>query len=128
MGKWIHRNVDGACIECGPGTMKSRPGKNGTRRLVCRNSPTYTAPVITPQVTTRERRIAELGRDHTGFCESCGDPFMGTPHVDHDHSTGRARGYLCLGCNTGLGNFKDDPVRLAAAIAYLQKAENRTGE
>jgi len=69
-----------------------------------------------------------LGREHTGSCESCGDPFTTTPHVDHDHATGVVRGYLCLGCNTGLGNFKDDPERLYAAIQYLQKAENRTRE
>jgi hypothetical protein len=42
-------------------------------------------------------------------------------HVDHCHGTGRVRGILCHGCNTGLGNFRDNPVSLAYAIEYLKR-------
>ena len=40
-------------------------------------------------------------------------------HVDHCHTTGTVRGLLCVNCNTGLGNFRDNRAALARAIDYL---------
>lgn len=49
-------------------------------------------------------------------------------HVDHDHtccstrknSCGRCvRGLLCTRCNIGIGNFRDDPAIIQAAIDYI---------
>jgi hypothetical protein len=45
----------------------------------------------------------------------------GSWNVDHDHATGEMRGLLCRGCNIALGAVKDNPVTLAAMIAYLKK-------
>lgn len=41
--------------------------------------------------------------------------------VDHDHKTGRIRALLCSGCNLGIGNFRESPDVLAAAVEYLQQ-------
>lgn len=41
--------------------------------------------------------------------------------IDHCHTSGKVRGLLCVGCNNGLGCFRDDPERLASAILYLNK-------
>ncbi len=40
--------------------------------------------------------------------------------LDHDHSNGRVRGWICDSCNTGIGRFKDDISLLEKAIIYLR--------
>lgn len=55
-------------------------------------------------------------------CEVCGSD--GEPRgmfLDHNHQTGRFRGWLCIHCNTGLGNMRDDPHLLRRAAEYIDR-------
>ena len=64
----------------------------------------------------------ELFASQGGCCAICGtqQPIgRANWHTDHDHKTGAVRGILCRGCNHGVGNFRDDPELLSAAIEYL---------
>lgn len=40
--------------------------------------------------------------------------------LDHDHDTGKIRGWICDSCNTGIGRFKDSIELLEVAIEYLK--------
>jgi len=53
------------------------------------------------------------------LCAICNNPSHKTLHIDHDHVTGRVRGLLCSGCNTGIGFFKEDIATFHKAIEYL---------
>jgi hypothetical protein len=44
--------------------------------------------------------------------------------IDHNHTTDKFRGLLCSKCNSALGLFKDDPIRLTVAIQYLKDRNN----
>lgn len=63
-----------------------------------------------------------------GVCAICGnqetviDKRTNQPRrlaVDHCHTTKKVRGLLCMGCNQGLGNFRDNPKFLVSAASYL---------
>ncbi len=60
-----------------------------------------------------------------GRCDICGTKeFKGRSrkgYIDHDHKTGKVRGFLCSHCNSGLGFFKDDVQLMKNAIAYIEK-------
>ncbi len=65
----------------------------------------------------------EMSQKQGGVCEICGDrPADGVNlHVDHDPRNGVVRKLLCVRCNNGLGQFKEDRELLEKAIAYLDR-------
>lgn len=107
---------------------------------------TRTTPTINEE-ERRERQTASLRRHdlkrhfnltaeeyqtmhdvQNGLCAICGRPEtmerggkVRWLAVDHDHKDRHVRDLLCSGCNVGLGNFADDPSRLRAAAAYLER-------
>lgn len=64
-------------------------------------------------------------RAQDGKCAICGSESSGRKDrsnfsVDHDHKTNRVRGLLCRGCNTGIGNLRENPDILIRAADYLK--------
>lgn len=43
--------------------------------------------------------------DQKNACMIC-NKIMSSPHVDHDHNTGKFRALLCTACNNGLGIYE----------------------
>jgi len=58
-----------------------------------------------------------------GECDICHTVKGNQLRVDHCHITGKIRGLLCSSCNTGIGQFGDDPKTLFLAWNYVRKFE-----
>ena len=75
-------------------------------------------------------RFDEKWEEQEEKCEICGREISreieshhtDKAYADHKHvEPPKPRGILCVNCNLGLGNFKDSPELMQAAIAYVKK-------
>lgn len=74
----------------------------------------------------RENNWARKGyptptRPRPELCECCGRPPNGSGvlHNDHDHITGKFRGWLCYACNSAIGKLGDSLAGVLRAVDYL---------
>lgn len=88
--------------------------------------------------TDKQKQAAKIGRirrelgvskdeylslsEQQTHCAVCEKEFTSTfdKQLDHCHTTGRIRKFLCHKCNKGLGLFLDDPKLLLKAANYLE--------
>jgi hypothetical protein len=56
------------------------------------------------------------------ICEVSENDYHQALSIDHDHYSGKVRGWLCGACNSGLGYFRDSPHLLDKAKEYLKRA------
>ena len=63
------------------------------------------------------RREKIAGRKRPDMCEICST--KGKVMFDHDHKTGKFRGWICMKCNTILGKVDDSKELLRKLIKYL---------
>lgn len=64
----------------------------------------------------------EPTRPRPEMCELCGRSGGAKAlHLDHDHATGKFRGWLCVRCNMALGLLRDSPQLLRDLADYLER-------
>jgi len=101
------------------GSEKAREYYNKAKRSVWRNSQLKRDYNITleqyDQMLVQQKYCCLICNAHV-------DTQKKELSVDHCHTTGSIRGLLCKGCNTGIGNFKDDVNIMKKAIEYLERA------
>jgi hypothetical protein len=65
-------------------------------------------------------------RPRPKICEVCGQEGKRRNGIvlDHNHKTGKFRGWLCSNCNTAIGLLNEDPKRFELLIKYITNNEN----
>ena len=109
----LGRRTNKVCRECHKARCKAKwHSKTPIERQAGRVSALY-------GITSEQYK--QMYEDQQGKCKICDTaPTKRNLHVDHCHSTNKVRGFLCSGCNTALGSFKDSPDLLTKAIEYLR--------
>ncbi len=80
-------------------------------------------------ITTKERKIWNDQKPSNGalfkcpICQKTSIVGISKIVLDHNHSTGDVRGWLCESCNTGIGRFDDDIEILKHAIIWLDNTK-----
>lgn len=72
----------------------------------------------------KRRGIPEPTYPCPSACELCSNPpGKQSLHADHNHITGKFRGWLCFRCNSALGLLRDSSDLCVAAASYLRREE-----
>lgn len=115
-GMWLHRlsnkNLTARtadCTYCGPSVKLANKG-NGKFR--CANADIQRNGV-------RKKYVDPHAATRPAVCEICGSDKRIC--YDHDHTTGKHRGWLCDNCNKALGHVRDNAATLRALADYLEK-------
>jgi hypothetical protein len=104
-----HRNKDGRGARC-------KPCYNASKTYSPERQRRYKLKHLYGLTPEQYNEILEE-QNGCKICHKKSDRY----HVDHDHSTGKVRGILCLSCNVAIGHFSDNLSTLQNAIAYLSK-------
>lgn len=92
--------------------------------LLCRkNTQKITKSYILKTYNLSPEDHQKLWDSQNGKCAICKKDyslFKKGLGVDHNHKTNKIRGLLCGKCNTGLGQFNEDPILLNEAINYIK--------
>jgi hypothetical protein len=86
--------------------------------------------IILPKMRARmhkKKGYPEATRPMPDNCEKCNRSPRGRfgLSLDHDHTTGKFRGWLCSDCNLGIGKLGDTIEGINAALEYLKRAESK---
>lgn len=73
--------------------------------------------------TQSRKKLPVPTRPEPEFCElCCRISEKSSLCLDHDHETGKFRGWLCIQCNVGLGALGDNLAAIERTADYLRRA------
>jgi len=107
-----------ACLDCGDNQPLHQFRRHPTSRLGYQLICTSCSTAAVRRSRGVDASASYLRPSEGEPCGICGRSDTGL-FLDHDHYSGRFRGWLCRSCNAGVGYFGDDPELLRSAIRYL---------
>lgn len=131
----VKEYVDCTCMVCRRKVHLDKPGK----REIHRAGTTRWRKANADQI--REQNLRKYGlsiseynqmRERQNYsCPICGlhesevqqgkaKKYEHALHVDHNHTTGKVRGLLCINCNNLIGKAKESESILLSAVEYLK--------
>jgi hypothetical protein len=125
----IQTKVCGICLEKKPIGCFGFDGGAKYRRYECKDCARHQGKIV----ANIKKLVAPPSPDHRcPICEKTAEEAQGHSIkkkqvwcADHNHATGKFRGWLCHKCNLGLGNFGDNQTILQASDKYLENHERR---
>lgn len=120
------RYKNGLCILCGneyskQWYIKNKDKFNTRRKKEYKDGKSTKIKAKVREAWRIKKGISEPTRPTPEVCECCGKPDTKALALDHNHATGKFRGWLCSLCNTGIGALGDDIKGLQQAVRYLEK-------
>ena len=82
-----------------------------------RNKELFKLRRLATQYKVEIRKLKKMQVNQQNKCAICENETK--LFVDHNHQTGKVRGFLCNMCNSGLGLFKDNITLMKKATEYL---------
>lgn len=119
--EWKRRRDAGIyrCYCCKQWQKTEKFTKDTTRKTgccsTCKECSSLKATASRYKIPFEEAKRLRSGKEE---CAICGR--RQKLEVDHNHDTGKVRGFLCSRCNGALGHFLDNKELLQKAIAYLE--------
>jgi len=101
---------------------RTRFTRNGYRLRTNTNCETCRKRLSKELRNLRKKLISSNPQPEYGSpCDLCGNTVDKNWQLDHCHETGKFRGWLCKGCNTGLGGIGDSFESVLNAFMYLSE-------
>jgi hypothetical protein len=125
-GHLAKRHMTGTCVECAKIALAAWTARNPekTRARLARYYAAHPERVKAASVRSWRKRagIPAAERPKPAHCELCAVAADGVRmHLDHDHASGKFRGWLCSRCNMAIGVLGDTVAGLEKALAYLRR-------